>query len=175
MAHTTALTASYTRVSHSHAPPARTPTSHMSSTAQPKLSPAQNGQGPPLGDPGSLWLATALGSSQCVSGTPHDSTPTASFDARLVDLLWPQPPRTCSSHHGSTPGPLVPVVAACVKDARPSRWLAPLQRPRRTQHRPSLKQSAGARAAAVAGGPTAMGLVDFSRREGSRAACGARA
>ncbi|EOD34331.1 hypothetical protein EMIHUDRAFT_202066 [Emiliania huxleyi CCMP1516] len=36
---------------------------------------------------GSLWLATALGSSQCVSGTPHDSTPTASFDARLVDLL----------------------------------------------------------------------------------------
>ena len=38
---------------------------------------------------------------------------------------------------------------------------------------PSLKQSAGARAAAVAGGPTAMGLVDFSRREGSRAACGA--
>jgi len=27
--------------------------------------------------------------------------------------------------------------------------------------------------AAVAGGPTAMGLVDFSRREGSRAACGA--
>ena len=144
MAHTTALTASYTRVSHSHAPPARTPTSHMSSTAPPKLSPAQNGQGPPLGDPGSLWLATALGSSQCVSGTPHDSTPTASFDARLVDLLWPEPPRTCSSHHGSTSGPLIPVVAACVKDARPSRWLAPLERPRWPQHRPLLKQSAGA-------------------------------
>ena len=97
-----------------------------SSTTPPKHSPAQNGQGLPLGDPGSLWLATALGSSAAVSGSPHDSTPTASFEVRLVDLLWPQPPRTCSSHHGSTPGPLIPVVAACVKDARPSRWLAPL-------------------------------------------------
>ena len=116
--------------SHSHTPPARTPTSHMSSTAPPKLSPAQNGQGPPLGDPGSLWLATALGSSAAVSGTPHDSTPTASFEVRLVDLLWPQPPLTCSSHQNSTLGPLIPVVAACVKDARPSRWLAPLERPR---------------------------------------------
>ena len=48
-------------------------------------------------DPGSLWLATALGSSAAVSGSPHDSTPTASFDIRLVDLLWPQPPLTCSS------------------------------------------------------------------------------
>ena len=47
-----------------------------------------------------------------------------------MDLLWPQPPLTCSSHHDSTLGPLIPVVAACVKDARPSRWLAPLQRPR---------------------------------------------
>ena len=43
-----------------------------------------------------------------------------------MDLLWPQPPLTCSSHHDSTPGPLISVVAACVKDARPSRWLAPL-------------------------------------------------
>ena len=48
----------------------------------------------------------------------------------MVDLLWPQPPLTCSSHQGSTPGPLRLVVAACVKDARPSRWLAPLERPR---------------------------------------------
>ena len=144
-----------------------------SSTTPPKHSPDQNGQGLPLGDPGSLWLATALGSSAAVSRSRHDSTPTASFEVRLVDLLSPRPPRTCSSHRGSTPGPLVPVVAACVKDAQPSRWLAPLKRPRWRHHRPSLKQSAGARAAAVAGGPTAMGLVDFSRREGSRAACGA--
>ena len=43
-----------------------------------------------------------------------------------MDLLWPQPPLTCSLHHDSTPGPLISVVAACVKDARPSRWLAPL-------------------------------------------------
>ena len=61
---------------------------------------------------------------------PHDSTPTASFDVCLLDLLWPQPPLSCSSHQSSTPGPLIPVVAACVKDARPSRWLAPLERPR---------------------------------------------
>jgi len=47
-----------------------------------------------------------------------------------VDLLWPQPPLSCSSHQSSTLGPLIPVVAACVKDARPSRWLAPLERPR---------------------------------------------
>ena len=93
-----------------------------SSTTPPKHSPAQNGQGLPLGDPGSLWLATALGSSAAVSGSPHDSTPAASFDARLVGLLCPQPPLTCSSHHDSTPGPLSLVVAACVKDARPSRW-----------------------------------------------------
>ena len=109
-----------------------------SSTTPPKHSPAQNGQGPPLGDPGSLWLATALGSSAAVSGSRHDSTPTASFEVRLVDLLWPQPPLTCSSHHDSTPGPLIPVVAACVKDARPSRWLAPLERPRWPQHRPRV-------------------------------------
>ena len=106
-----------------------------SSTTPPKHSPAQNGQGLPLGDPGSLWLATALGPSAAVSGSPHDSTPTASFDARLVGLLCPQPPLTCSSHHDSTPGPLILVVAACVKDARPSRWLAPLERPRAASRR----------------------------------------
>ena len=61
---------------------------------------------------------------------PHDSTPTASFDVCLLDLLWPQPPLTSSLHQGSTLGPLISVVAACVKDARPSRWLAPLERPR---------------------------------------------
>merc|ERR1719198_853379 len=112
MAHTTALMASYTRVSHYHAPPARTPTSHMSSTAPSTHSPAQNGQGLPLGGPGSLWLATALGSSAAVSRSRHNSTPTASFEARLVDLLWPQPPLTCSSHQTSTLGPLILVVAA---------------------------------------------------------------
>ena len=101
-----------------------------SNTTPPKHSPAQNGQVPPLGDPGSLWLVTELGSSAAISRSRHDSMPTASFDARLVGLLWPQPPLTCSSHHDSTLGPLIPVVAACVKDARPSRWLAPLQRPR---------------------------------------------
>ena len=101
-----------------------------SSTTPPKHSPAQNGQGLPLGDLGSLWLATALGSSAAVSGSRHDSTPTASFDALLVGLLCPQPPLTCSSYHDSTLVPLIPVVAACVKDARPSRWLAPLERPR---------------------------------------------
>jgi len=93
-----------------------------SNTTPPKHSPDQNGQGLPLGGPGSLWLATALGSSAAVSRSRHDSTPTASFEVRLVDLLWPQPPLTCSSHHDPTPGPLSLVVAACVKDARPSCW-----------------------------------------------------
>ena len=55
-----------------------------------------------------------------------------------MDLLWPQPPLTCSLYQDSTPGPLIPVVAACVKDARPSRWLAPLKRPRWPQHRPRV-------------------------------------
>ena len=120
-----------------------------SSTTPPKHSPAQNGQDPPLGDPGSFWLATALGSSAAVSRSRHDSTPTASFEVRLVDLLSPRPPRTCSSHHGSTPGPLVPVVAACVKDARPSRWLAPLERPRWPQHRPRVAPPADPSLSAV--------------------------
>jgi len=101
-----------------------------SNTTPPKHSPAQNGQGPPLGDPGSLWIVTALGSSAAISRSRHDSTPTASFDVHLVDLLWPQPPLTCSLYHDSTPSPLSLVVAACVKDARPSRWLAPLERSR---------------------------------------------
>ncbi|EOD23530.1 hypothetical protein EMIHUDRAFT_239519 [Emiliania huxleyi CCMP1516] len=61
---------------------------------------------------GSLWLVTALGSSAAISRSRHDSTPTASFDGRLVDLLWPQPPLTFSSHQNSTLGPLIPVVAA---------------------------------------------------------------
>ena len=55
-----------------------------------------------------------------------------------MDLLWPQPPLTCSSHHDSTPGPLSLVVTACVKDALPSRWLAPLERPRWPQQRPRV-------------------------------------
>ena len=38
------LIRSYTRLSHSHTPPARTPTSHMSSTAPSEQSPAQNRQ-----------------------------------------------------------------------------------------------------------------------------------
>ena len=58
-------------------------------------------------------------------------------------------PRTCSSHHGSTPGPLIPVVAACVKDARPSRWLAPLERPRWPQHRPRVAPPADPSLSAV--------------------------
>ena len=77
-----------------------------SNTTPPKHSPDQNGQGLPLGGPGSRWFAIALGSSAAVSRSRHDSTPTASFDARLVDLLWPKPPLTCSSHQTSTPGPL---------------------------------------------------------------------
>ena len=104
-----------------------------------------------------------------MSGTPHDSTPTASFDARLVDLLWPQPPLTCSSHHDSTPGPLIPVVAACVKDARPSRWLAPLERLRWPQHRPRVAPPADPSLSAVAGGPEASGPVDLYRREAAGA------
>ena len=83
-----------------------------SSTTPPKHSPAQNGQGPPLGDPGRPWLATALGSSAAVSGSPHDSTPTASFDARLVDLLRPRPMRSCSLVQASTQMPTSLVVAA---------------------------------------------------------------
>ena len=66
-----------------------------------------------------------------------------------MDLLWPQPPLTCSSHHDSTPGPLSLVVAACVKDARPSRWLAPLERPRWPQQRPRVAPPANPSLSAV--------------------------
>ena len=80
-----------------------------------------------------------------------------------MDLLWPQPPLTFRSHQNSTPGPLIPVVAACVKDARPSRWLAPLERPRWPQHRPRVAPPADPSLSAVAGGPEASGLVDLDR------------
>ena len=43
---------------------------------------------------------------------PHDSTPTASFDARLVDLLRPRPMRSCSLVQASTQMPTSLVVAA---------------------------------------------------------------
>ena len=52
-----------------------------------------------------------------------------------MDLLWPRPPLTCSSDQDSTLGPLSLVVAACVKDARPSRWLSTLERPRWPQQK----------------------------------------
>ena len=71
-------------------------------------------------------------------------------------LLWPKPPLTCSSHQTSTLGPLSLVVAACVKDARPSRWLAPLERPRWPQHR----RHALSRLACAA----AVGMLDVKAR-----------
>ena len=83
----------HARFSHRHRRHAL-PLHTCSNTTPPKHSPAQNGQGPPLGDPGSLWIVTALGSSAAISRSRHDSTPTASFEVRLVDLLWPQPPLT---------------------------------------------------------------------------------
>ena len=78
-----------------------------------------------------------------------------------MDLLWPQPPLTCSSHHDSTPGPLSLVVAACVKDARPSRWLAPLERPRWPQQRPRVAPPAKPSLSAVE-------LVELAGREPPR-------
>ena len=124
LAHTTALTASHTPVS-----PTDTAGTHSHFThaqAEPHESTAliRMGKGYhlDLGGPGSLWLATALGSSAAVSRSRHDSTPTASFEVRLVDLLWPQLPLACGSHQTSTPGPLSLVVAACAKDAWPSCW-----------------------------------------------------
>ena len=45
-------------------------------------------------------------------GLSHDSTPTASFDARLVDLLRPRPMRSCSLVQASTQMPTSLVVAA---------------------------------------------------------------
>ena len=80
-----------------------------------------------------------------------------------MDLLWPQPPLTCSSHQNSTLGPLIPVVAECVKEARPSCWLAPLERLRWPQHRPRGVPPADPSLSAVAGGPEASGLVDVDR------------
>ena len=99
---------------------------------------------------------------------PHDSTPTASFDVCLLDLLWPQPPLTSSLHQGSTLGPLISVVAAFVKDARPSRWLAPLERPRWPQHRPRVAPPAKPSRLAV----ESVELVGPAKRFGS---CMARA
>ena len=60
-----------------------------SSTTPPKHSPAQSGQGPPLGDPGSLWLATALGSSAAVSALAT----TARRRQALRSVWW-----TCCRH-----------------------------------------------------------------------------
>ena len=60
-----------------------------SSTTPPKHSPAQSGQGPPLGDPGRPWLATALGSSAAVSGSPT----TARRRQALTPVGW-----TCCGH-----------------------------------------------------------------------------
>ena len=65
--------------------------------------------------------------------------------------------------------PLIPVVAACVKDARPSRWLAPLERLRWPQHRPRVAPPADPSLSAVAGGPEASGPVDLYRREAAGA------
>ena len=78
-----------------------------SNTTPPKHSPDQNGQGLPPGCPGSLWLATALGSSAAVSALAT----TARRRQALTPVWWTccghsQPPLTCSSHHDSTPGPL---------------------------------------------------------------------
>ena len=83
----------HARFSHRHRRHAL-PLHTCSNTTPPKHSPDQNGQGLPLGGPGSLWLATALGSSQCVSCTTPRQHTEASFDARLVGLLCPQPPLT---------------------------------------------------------------------------------
>ena len=60
-----------------------------SSTTPPKHSPAQSGQGPPLCDPGRPWLATALGSSAAVSGSPT----TARRRQALTPVWW-----TCCGH-----------------------------------------------------------------------------
>ena len=64
LAHTPALTASHTPVSATDTAGTHSHFSHMlKHNPTPKHSPAQSGQGPPLGDPGSLWIVTALGSS----------------------------------------------------------------------------------------------------------------
>ena len=60
-----------------------------SSTTPPKHSPAQSGQGPSLCDPGRPWLATALGSSAAVSGSPT----TARRRQALTPVGW-----TCCGH-----------------------------------------------------------------------------
>ena len=44
--------------------------------------------------------------------TPRNSTPTASFEARLVDLLRPRPMHSCSLMQASTQMPTSLVVAA---------------------------------------------------------------
>ena len=97
LAHTTALTASHTPVS-----PTDTAGTHSHFThaqAQPHQSTAllRMGMNHHLVTEvaSALWLTTALGSSAAVSRSRHDSTPTASFEVRLVDLLSPRPPRTC--------------------------------------------------------------------------------
>ena len=125
-------------------PLTRTPTSHMLKHSPTKAQPCSEWSWTTTWQPWKPTSAAFLGSSQCVSGTATTARRRQAFEIHLVDLLWPQPPLTRSSHQGSTLGPLIPVVAACVKDARPSRWLAPLERPRWPQHRPLLKQSAGA-------------------------------
>ena len=60
-----------------------------SNTTPPKHSPDQNGQGLPLGGPGSLWIVTALGSSAAVSALAT----TARRRQALRSVWW-----TCCRH-----------------------------------------------------------------------------
>ena len=96
LAHTTALQP-HTRPFQPQTPPARTPTSHMLKHNLTKAQPCSEWASATTLRP---WKPLARHCTRLLCsglGSLHDSTPTASFDARLVDLLWPQPPLTCSS------------------------------------------------------------------------------
>ena len=171
LAHTTARMASY---AHTHVFLTLTHRRHALPLHTCQAQPHQSTALLRIGKEHHLVTQVASGSSlhsappNACRAPPHDSTPTASFDVCLLDLLWPQPPLTSSLHQGSTLGPLISVVAACVKDARPSRWLAPLERPRWPQHRPRVAPPAKPSRLAV----ESVELVGPAKRFGS---CMARA
>ena len=87
LAHTTAPTASYTCLSHSHTPPARTPTSHMLKHSPTKAQPCSEWSWTTTWQPWKPTSAAFLGSSQCVSGTATTARRRQAFEIHLVTLV----------------------------------------------------------------------------------------
>ena len=111
LAHTTALTASHTPVSPTDTAGTHSHFTHAQAQPHQSTSLLRMGKG--------YHLVTLVASGSPLHSAPlsclglsHNSTPTASFDARLVDLLRPRPMHSCSLVQASTQMPTSLDVAA---------------------------------------------------------------